>query len=367
VALLLTLLIAPAHAAPDPGASATAPNRDILYTVADLGPLPQGFKYVLPYAISDDDTIAGDLQTEGGAHYGFIWTSKDGFKEIATAPAFGAGAMNTHGQVAGRQNDQPAVWTSAGGAHSLFPAKGAAWGINKVCDITGHAVNMNGRIDAFLWRDGEQVSDLGVPDGFDMSWGSGINASDQVVGFARINSPQVDHGMLWSASGEATDLGNLGYEGCDANAINDSGEVVGISNITETDSHAFLWKSGKMTDLGILPPANPPIPGASKSSGALAVNDAGDIAGFANGPGGDTACVWTGGKIYSLADHISPTAAPGWTFMEGSAINSQGQIVSAGTNFANMQFESHLFIFTPIASKTAAANPSAAAHPAASQ
>jgi probable HAF family extracellular repeat protein len=66
--------------------------------------------------------------------------------------------------------------------------------------------------------------------------------------------------------------------GSSANGINASGQVVGSSQITSTESHAFLFANGVMQDLGTF---------GGTSSGAIAINNHGQIAGtvlFGTGP-----------------------------------------------------------------------------------
>ena len=49
------------------------------------------------------------------------------------------------------------------------------------------------------------------------------------------------------------DLGTLGGSSSWASAINDSGQVIGSSYLAgDQNRHAFLYKDGKMTDLGTL-------------------------------------------------------------------------------------------------------------------
>src|SRR5512133_842170 len=51
----------------------------------------------------------------------------------------------------------------------------------------------------------------------------------------------------------ATDLGTLGGRSSAATAINEVGEVVGMSDTASGKQHAFLWQNGRMRDLGTLP------------------------------------------------------------------------------------------------------------------
>lgn len=48
------------------------------------------------------------------------------------------------------------------------------------------------------------------------------------------------------------DLGTLGGASSSANAINDTGQIVGWSYTSNGVDHAFLWSSGNMVDLNSL-------------------------------------------------------------------------------------------------------------------
>lgn len=59
-----------------------------------------------------------------------------------------------------------------------------------------------------------------------------------------------DRAYLWTLSGGLTDLGDLGGGKSYGYGINNQGQIVGESFVNPTTSHAFLWSSGNMQDLG---------------------------------------------------------------------------------------------------------------------
>jgi probable HAF family extracellular repeat protein len=131
---------------------------------------------------------------------------------------------------------------------------------------------------AFRWKDGV-LTDLGALPGNNNSAAGSINARGWITGQAQtglfdpiLNGPGV-HAVLWK-HGHITDLGSLGGNGSLGIYVNDSGQVVGISDNTTPDPFSlfgigvqvrtFLWEHGAIQDIGTLggPDA---LPGASCS------------------------------------------------------------------------------------------------------
>ncbi len=131
-------------------------------------------------------------------------------------------------------------------------------------------------------------------------------------------------GLLFAASTcfaqmyTVTDLGTLGGAFGEARALNNSGQVVGASSLSNGELHAFLYSDGRMIDLG--------IPGAGVCNGsgwaeATGINDSGQIVGFSNCGNSLEGWILTDGITTILPS--PPPCAEGqvWPY----AINSAGQ------------------------------------------
>jgi probable HAF family extracellular repeat protein len=79
-------------------------------------------------------------------------------------------------------------------------------------------------------------------------------------------------------------LGNLGGANAVANALNNSNQVVGWSQIASGAQHAFLYANGKMQDLNLL---IPPVSGITLIS-AVGIDGSGRIVAYGTGASGQT-------------------------------------------------------------------------------
>lgn len=149
-----------------------------------------------------------------------------------------------------------------------------------------------------------------------------INNSGQIISNHSYSNGYYERAFLWQ-NGIVTDLGTLdGFNGSTATSINDSGQIVGRSDVDREISHAFLWQNGVMTDLGT-------INGCNRSE-ATSINNSGQIVGFLrNYP--DLPCcngtfIWQNG----LMTNLDIVACFSWSF----CITNSGQIVGQ-CNFGN--------------------------------
>jgi probable HAF family extracellular repeat protein len=166
----------------------------------------------------------------------------------------------------------------------------------------------------FLWRDGVMTG-LGTLGG-NNSYATGANNRGQAVGWAENTThdstctpPQVlqFRAVIWGPKdNQIQELSPFpGDSTSAATAINDRGQVVGISGLCDrargrfSAKHALLWQNGVPTDLGSF--------GGIAWNTPTAINQRGDVAGFADFPGDQGgglnahAFLWTGsGPIQDL-------------------------------------------------------------------
>jgi probable HAF family extracellular repeat protein len=188
---------------------------------------------------------------------------------------------------------KPLIWQN-GEAQELPTSsgdvEGAAYGINDSGQVVGASGSCAALseftglymqpLHALLWETGT-VTDLGSLGG--TGQGSGIfahaiNNQGQAVGYSDLRGNANFHAFLWARATGMQDLGTLsGDVNSLANALNDEGDVVGVSLDANFNPRAFLWENGTMTDLNTLIPANSPL----SLLLACGINSSGQIVGFA--------------------------------------------------------------------------------------
>jgi probable HAF family extracellular repeat protein len=240
---------------------------------------------------------------------------------------------------------------------------GFATGVNSRGQISGWAENDVEDSDCvapqvfqfrgFVWEPGkDRLTELPPFPGDKVSTGNAINERGQVVGISGICDDAVGkfsamRAVLWD-KGEVIDLGNLGGISWHTPwAINERGDVVGFSNPPGDDNgefiaHAFLWtRHDGMQDLGTLEERG------HLFSQANGINARRQIVGvsFDDSPDGDfRAFLWHDDEMTDL----NTLVAPGFSgvLLDARDINEQGQIT--GSAFDAATGETRAFVATPV-------------------
>jgi probable HAF family extracellular repeat protein len=230
-------------------------------------------------------------------------------------------------------------------------------GINASGVIAG--ISENGEIDpqsafppehrAVVWKDG-QIIDLGTLGGT-FSYANAINNRSQVVGFA-LNAvpdsfflgecgddplaPTQMRAFIWDEDSGLRELGTLGGPDSCGMYINKRGEVAGHSFTSFTPNDAtgvptddpFLWKDGRMTDLGGL---------GGTLGHVTAINDRGQVCGDSDLTGDLTkhGFLWDRGKMEDLT--------PDRSFSITEGMNNTGEVVGGALTPGDQAFEAYLW------------------------
>jgi probable HAF family extracellular repeat protein len=199
--------------------------------------------------------------------------------------------------------------------------------LNEAGQVVGFAAIANGDSRAVLWDNGTMI-DLGTLGG-NHSWADGINDLGQVVGTTKLPGDDATHAFLvtpqggvWFQDKDLDGRNDFMIDLGDFNAadINNAGQVVGNSG-----GRAFLWDTvNGMVDLG--------VPLGFTSCAATAINEAGQVTGFAWSAFGDSAFLWDAASGMTVL-----SAVPGNS--HAADISDAGQVIGDQQSFG--------FLWTP--------------------
>lgn len=268
-------------------------------------------------AINNVGQVTGVAETASGRDRAFLWSKSTGMKSLGVPKGEKAAALDTagagindKGQVVG---DSSTIYFNDGQQVAEYPA------------------------GSFIWDKHTGFTTIEFGSGYDSV--SDINNSGQVAGDS--GNQYGGQAYRWSKNGGAIELDDLANENHTyASGINDLNQVVGGSYTLNGGTHAFLWnQSGAATDLGTLKGKK------YADSGANDINNAGQVVGFSDLSNSDFAnrhaFLYSGGAMQDLNTLIP--ANSGWTLESASAINDLGQIVGTGT----IDGQNHAFLVTP--------------------
>ncbi|MEV0675541.1 hypothetical protein AB0I60_03365 [Actinosynnema sp. NPDC050436] len=226
-----------------------------------------------------------------------------------------ASAINANGEVPmtysrspyGYHQEAAAVWK--GDRHEGLSVSGPHLTVQVINDrglVAGTQLPMFGDDkNAFRCQDGTCTRLPGVP-------GTGpyavvaANESGVVVG-NRDNQP-----LRWQAD-TVTVLPGTGAVASSPQAVNECGDIVGWTQDAAGVRKATVWRAGRQVVLNVPGPAE-----------ALAINDAGDIVGFSSATGQQRAFLWRNGRVTDLGTLGGAYSVP-------VAINNKGVVIGQST------------------------------------
>ena len=227
--------------------------------------------------INENGQVVGcSYLADNETQHGFIW--KDGKMTDLGIPGVSsyAAGINDKGQVVGWYNaddnskTRGFIWEN--GKITDLGTLGEdtyAVGINNKGQVIGYSYFENGTHHGFMWENGK-MTDLGTLGG-DNSEAAALNEKGQVVGNSNFAGKNISiHGFIWR-NGEMIDLGTFGGDAY-AVGINDKGQVVGHS-YNSYGTYAFKWEDGKVTNIGNL---------GGDYSQATAINENGQVVGWSS-------------------------------------------------------------------------------------
>ena len=255
--------------------SAAKPSSNFV----DLGTLGGGFSEA--FGINNNPNsiqVVGQSRRADQFVHAFFWTSPGPMVDLGT---FGGGNsyaldINEHGQIAGISEDASrrqwaAVWRRSGSTwtiENLGTAIGAccahAQGINNGLagnpagvSVVGGSTVSSGETHAAVWTrsaSGWAVQSLGTLPGDVSSAAQDVNDGGTIVGSSG-RGVGISSGFLWTATAGMSRLGGLGGATTYALAVNNSGDVTGLSTDPAGARHAVRWRASAgwtVEDLGTL-------------------------------------------------------------------------------------------------------------------
>jgi probable HAF family extracellular repeat protein len=323
--------------------------QNAVYTITDLGTL--GGKRSTALGINQTGLVVGSAETTDGQTHAFVYLQTS----LIDLGTFGghdsyAYRISDAAVIVGRAstpegNYRPFLTSATGASFDLSELDsrlegvfGTAIDVNRAGYIVGyrqtHHDHMAARNVVFIYRN-FQLVDLGTFGGED-GVVTAINEAGHMVGYfgTEPHADYADHrGFLLDERG-LTDLGSLGGRMTTPADINDSSQVVGYAQVSSGANHAFLYRTGRLTDLGTLP--------GGTQSYAYAINNLGQAVGASDSSASaQRAVLFDSGELRDLNGLIP--ASTGWILTEARGINDAGQIV--GTGIVDGQVRA--FLLTP--------------------
>ena len=307
-------------------------------TVADLGLLPGGSASTAR-GINNLGTIVGMATDASFAIQRVLWDTSGNL--VGTLPNYdpsstaAPSSINDNGEVAGTEDisttlHEGVYWANTTGVYVAFGLPALNGGSQS--RITARAIDKNGWIagssqdgatggmTAVLWNRATAPISLGVPgEAFGVA---DANGTPHAVGVYATGSNT--RGFLWR-SGRLTDLGAVGGSAASsrATAVSETGYIAGTS---DGDTLPVRWRYDNTVSTSIATLEQLPMPSGFVLPAVAAVNADGDVVGSAwtSNFARTHAILWRNGEAIDLGTW------PGGASSKAFGINAVGQIVGEG-------------------------------------
>jgi probable HAF family extracellular repeat protein len=349
---LAVLGAAAAWIATQPVNAGNAPNVRSRYQVTDLGTLRgHADVYLWQNTLNNSGHVAAYANNNANPEVfdndvSFLWNGPGdmdllpGIPDLPNTTALGLNDQDQAVGICGLDEDgnNHAVLWERGRVHMLSESPSAAFAINNAGIVVGEVWNADEEIlNAAYWSRG-RLFRLPPLEDAPISEAYAINDRGQIVG---LSGPDWDyaHAVLWRMSPKPSvvDLGTLGGNGSWATGINNRGDIVGQAQKANGDWRCALWDERGITDLGNFDDA--------PMCSALSVNNRGQIVGFSGASFDDLttahALLWENGHMINL-QNLMP-ANSGWVLQQALSINDEGQIAGIGLHKGKIR----VFVLTP--------------------
>lgn len=309
-------------------------SADPIYSIQIVGTLSASASAT---AINSSGNAVGFITTAAGNQTPVFFNGSTN-----ALPGVGqANGINSSGTVIGTTtvNGNPTVTEWSAGQAITLGINGYGMGINDAGQVVGGYINANGNTNAFTLRGGTLVN-LGTLSGGNWSSANAINANGQIVGTS-MNANGISTAFFSNGSG-MTSLCLTCPSSSYGNALNSSGTAVGSFIDDAGYLHAAEFSGGNAIDLGTL---------GGYQSVAYGVDDAGDIVGNSYLSDNTTmhAFIYSNNVMVDL-NSLIPIAS-GWSITAAYGINDAGDIVGIGTQNG----QSYAVALTPVVTTNMAA------------
>jgi probable HAF family extracellular repeat protein len=319
-------------------------NHAFLYSGGTMTELSLGGSNSIAKDITSSGVVIGEAEDSNADSYAFVYNSTGMHQLSLGGTASNVKDTNASGQVVGQ------ALTSTGADHSYLYSGGTvtdlgtlggsfthAEYINASGQITGSSQNADGEEHAFLY-DGGTMTDLGTLGGV-LSFASGINALGDVIGQSDTSGATARLAFVYNSTG-MHEL-SLGGNVSNTMILTDAGQVLGDAETTATDPdtsspirHAFLYNSTGMHELSF---------GGGNSDG-YGINSSGQVIGRSYKVDGTShAFLYSSGTLNDMGTLSGPNSSADNFTASGKITGSSQTVVVDGYEDV---YHSHSFMYS---------------------